>query len=85
MACGCPVLAADVAAIPEVCGDAALYFDPASVAGMTAAMQRLLDTPALREQLVSAGLQRVRHFDWDRSARLLLSQLEAACPGGSAA
>jgi glycosyltransferase involved in cell wall biosynthesis len=82
MACGCPVLAADAAAIPEVCGEAALYVDPTSKVLMAAAMQRLLDQPALRRQLADAGLQRSRQFDWDRSAGTLLVQLGAARLGG---
>ncbi|MBL8349989.1 MAG: glycosyltransferase family 4 protein [Burkholderiaceae bacterium] len=78
MDCGCPVLASNAAAIPEVCGEAALYFDPASASQMTAAMQRVLDEPALRERLVRAGTERVRCFDWDRSALALLSHLDSA-------
>jgi glycosyltransferase involved in cell wall biosynthesis len=49
---------------------------------MTAAMQRLLDQPALRRQLADAGLQRSRQFDWDRSAGTLLVLLGAARLGG---
>ena len=47
MACGCPVLAAHAASLPEVCGDAALYFDPLSVGDMAAALQRMVGDACL--------------------------------------
>jgi glycosyltransferase involved in cell wall biosynthesis len=76
MACACPVAASNAAAVPEVCGDAALYFDPASVDQISAAMQRLLDDPALRERLRQAGLLRAQVFSWDQAAELLQAQLQ---------
>jgi glycosyltransferase involved in cell wall biosynthesis len=86
MSCGCPVAASNAAAIPEVCGDAALYFDPASTAQIIIAMQRLLDEPALRERLRRAGALRVQRYTWDGSAQLLQGFLRAAlATQGSAA
>jgi glycosyltransferase involved in cell wall biosynthesis len=78
MGCGCPVIASNAAAIPEVCGDAALYFDPHSVADIRDAMQRLIEDPALRERLRAGGRQRTATLTWERAARRLLSRLEAA-------
>jgi len=62
MACGCAVGAADAAAIPEVCGDAVLYFDPASVEAMTASMVRLGSDAPLRESLRARGRVRADSF-----------------------
>lgn len=76
MACGCPVLAARAAALPEVCGDAAAWFDPAAPGDLERALQRLVDDPALRERLAAAGPERAVRFDWDRSASLLIERLE---------
>ena len=45
MACGCPVAAAPSGAIPEVCGDAALYFDPTSPESIAETVERVLDAP----------------------------------------
>lgn len=72
MACGCPVAAARAGAIPEVCGDAALYFDPRSEDEMTVAMQTLIQEPELRERLRDAGRARVQAFAWKASAQRLL-------------
>jgi glycosyltransferase involved in cell wall biosynthesis len=76
MANGCPVAAARAASLPEVCGDAALYFDSLSVPDMAAALQRLLDDEALRERLRTAGHQRVAGFRWQASGATLLQALE---------
>lgn len=77
MANGCPVAVARAASLPEVCGDAALYFDPLSVDDIAAALQRLLDDAALRERLRVAGQARVAAFRWHSSAQQLLQALEA--------
>lgn len=77
MACGCPVAAAGVASIPEVCGDAALYFDPSSVSEIAQAMRRLLDDVALRDRLRSAGRERAALYQWRKSAAILLAALPA--------
>ena len=90
MACGCPVAAARAAAIPEVCGDAALYFDPHSVSAITAALQRLVADAPLREQLRAAGLARAGLYRWSTAAAALRAELSAVCaatataPGSSA-
>ena len=57
MACGCPVIAADAAAVPEVCGDAALWFDNDGPRRLPDALARLLDEPGLDETLRARGLQ----------------------------
>ena len=84
MACGCPVAAAQAASIPEVCGDAALYFDPHSVDAISAALRRLLADAALREHLGVAGLARAATFRWSAAAAALLAELNAACPAAAA-
>ena len=78
MACGCPVAVADSAAMPEVCGPAALYFDPLSVPAIAAAMQRLLDDVALRDGLRQAGTVRAAGLRWVDAAQALLTQLPSA-------
>ncbi len=68
MASGTPVVCSAAGALPEIAGDAALYFeprDPRDIAGRAAAV---LDDAALRARLVERGLARSRGFDWDRTA-----------------
>ncbi|MEO3470588.1 glycosyltransferase family 1 protein [Roseomonas sp. CAU 1739] len=75
MVCGCPVVAAHAGAVPEVCGPAALWFDPAQPTTLGEALTRLIEEDGLRDGMRSAGLLRARDFTWDRAARALLAQL----------
>jgi glycosyltransferase involved in cell wall biosynthesis len=64
MACGCPVAVSNATSLPEVCGDAAEYFDPFSPEDMATAIFRALDG-----RLVDRGLARAAAFTWDACAR----------------
>jgi glycosyltransferase involved in cell wall biosynthesis len=75
MTCGCPVAASGAAAIPEVCGDAVMYFDPAAPATIAAAMLSLFDDSDLRCQLRRRGAARARAFTWDAAARSIIERL----------
>jgi glycosyltransferase involved in cell wall biosynthesis len=68
MACGTPVLTSTTSSLPEIAGDAALLADPLDVDALAHALQRLVNDPALREQLREHGLRRAAHFTWDRCA-----------------
>lgn len=80
MACGCPVAASSAAAMPEVCGDAALYFDPGSVDAIEAALRNLLDDADLRARLRAAGRLRAARFRWCDSAERLQRLLDSLEP-----
>lgn len=68
MACGCPVVASDHSAMPEVLGSAGLLAPVHDTAAMATALRRVLDDPALAEALRSAGLARAATFSWERFA-----------------
>lgn len=76
MRCGCPVIAADIPALRETCGDAALYADPNSPATFANAAALLLQDEGLRAGLISKGLARTRHRTWAQAARCLLDIVE---------
>ncbi len=76
MYCGAPVLASDRTSIPEVCGDAALYFDPLSPESLRQAVERLLDDPGLRTMMIERGRQRASQFTWARAAAEVMSVLQ---------
>lgn len=69
MACGCPVVVSNVAALPEVCGDAAVYVDPNDTQSIAAGMQRVLSDETLRSDLIERGLRRAKNFTWEKTAR----------------
>lgn len=76
MSCGCAVIAARAGAVPEVCGEAALWFDPDAPRSLRAALERLLTEPGLRDRLREAGHDRAAGFTWERAARQLLACIE---------
>jgi glycosyltransferase involved in cell wall biosynthesis len=63
MACGCPVAVARATSLPEVCGNAAEYFDPLDAEAMAAAILRAMDG-----RHVERGLARAAEFTWERCA-----------------
>jgi glycosyltransferase involved in cell wall biosynthesis len=76
MACGAPVVAADAAALPETCGDAALYADPRDPGAIADAVERALE-PATAERLRAAGVARARRFTWEATAGGVDTVIEA--------
>ena len=82
MACGIPVLASRVTAMPEVAGDAALLVDPTSAQAIAQALDRLSEDSALKSTLRARGLERARRFSWDAVVQRIRQVLEQA-PGGS--
>ena len=69
MAAGTPVIAMPISAMPEVAGDGALYCDGLSSAALAAAMTRVASDRELRAELRQKGLDRVRRFGWELTAK----------------
>ena len=68
MACGTPVVVANVSSLPEVVGDAALLVNPNSDEEITVALMRIISDTALREELREKGLRRASAFSWQGAA-----------------
>jgi glycosyltransferase involved in cell wall biosynthesis len=66
MACGCPVAAAAAGSLPEVCGDAAVLFDPHDPEAIAAGIDEALERA---DELAERGLRRAAAFTWDATAR----------------
>lgn len=75
MACGCPVLATTGGAVPEVCGQAALYVDPEDTSGWTEDMTSIATDPALRADLAARGHAHAATYRWADSAETLFRLL----------
>jgi len=78
MALGCPVVAADVTALPEVVGNAGVLVDPFDEEAWSGALARLLDDDAERARLARLGRSRARSFTATGSARALLEAYRLA-------
>jgi glycosyltransferase involved in cell wall biosynthesis len=72
MACGTPAAVSDRGATAEVCGDAALRFDPEDEEPIADAIRRIVEDGAAREQLRERGLQRAARYRWDGFAAVHL-------------
>lgn len=75
MACGAPVVSSNASSLPEVGGDAALYFDPRDVGAMAATIHRALIDAALRADLRARGFAQAKKFSWEKAARELREYL----------
>ena len=68
MAAGVPVVASNRGALPEVVGDAGLLVGLDDSTALSAAIERLVADPALRQNLARRGLEQSRRFSWARTA-----------------
>jgi len=69
MACGTPVIVSRVTALPEVCGDAALYVDPHSPNDIAEKIQLLFEDTSLQEHYRAKGLEHVKIYTWKDAAK----------------
>ncbi|MBS3909180.1 MAG: glycosyltransferase family 4 protein [Actinobacteria bacterium] len=76
MASDCPIAASKMTSIPEVAGDAALYFDPRNPEAIAAVIEKMVDDAALRHNLAQAGRKQLKKFSWDKTAQRTLHVLE---------
>ncbi len=75
MAYGLPVVASDRTAIPEVCGDAAIYFDPMDKEDIAEKILSTIDNEKLKKKLIKEGYKRNKLFKWEDAAKVVLEEL----------
>ncbi len=68
MAVGVPVVCSKAASLPEVAGDAAVFFDPFSVMDMSEQIVSVATNPHLREKLREKGFENLKRFSWRKTA-----------------
>lgn len=66
---GLPIACSNATSLPEVVGDAALFFDPADPVAMARAIAELWTSEPLRRQMVERGIRRGGSFSWPETAR----------------
>ncbi len=69
-----PIAAANNSCLPEIGGDAALYFDPLQEEDIANSIELLINDASLRKELADKGTKRLTHFSWNNAA-LELNQL----------
>ncbi|MFH1187759.1 MAG: glycosyltransferase family 1 protein [bacterium] len=65
---GAPVLSSNSSCLPEIFGDAALYFDPTNRKDLEEKILSIIENQDLREELIQKGFERVKKYDWQRCA-----------------
>lgn len=75
MALGCPAIVAPCGALPEVCGDAALYAAPDDAAAWATAIRNLADSRPQRAALIALGQRQAQQFTWQKAALKLVRLL----------
>jgi glycosyltransferase involved in cell wall biosynthesis len=78
MKCGVPVVTSNRTAMPEVCGDAAMYIEPDDPYDIASKINALLNNPELYGAQVQKGLHRAADFVWANSANQILTIIEEA-------
>jgi glycosyltransferase involved in cell wall biosynthesis len=78
MACGAAVIAGDNSSIPEVIGRADMLFDATSPQAISATLLRALTDDDWRVELKIYGIERARHFSWNKTAQVAWQAIEAA-------
>jgi glycosyltransferase involved in cell wall biosynthesis len=74
---GAPVVSSRATCLPEIYGDAALYFNPLDVIDMTTQIARVLDVPQLRLDMATKGQLQAAMYSWDRMAEQTLAVYES--------
>jgi glycosyltransferase involved in cell wall biosynthesis len=65
----CPCLISNTSCFPEIADDAALYFDPKSRTEIQNQVNKIIDSPSLREELISKGEKRMQAFSWEKASK----------------
>jgi glycosyltransferase involved in cell wall biosynthesis len=76
MACGAPIVSSNLGPMPEICRDAALYFDPTDPAHIAGKMWQILTDEQIRQNLVRNALENAKRFSWEETARRTLEVFE---------
>lgn len=79
MSCGCPILAANSGACPEITGGAALLGDPYSSHDFSEKMRQILENKVCQDSLRRKSLGRAKYFRWEKTAHNVIAQMERIC------
>jgi glycosyltransferase involved in cell wall biosynthesis len=79
MSQGCPVLASQSSCIPEICGDAAFYFDPTDRSDCIRNLEHALASDASRSIMRERGFQQVKKYQWDETANATYEVYRGVC------
>lgn len=73
---GCPVVTSNISSLPEVGGDAAIYFNPTDIQDMTSKINKVVSDDKLRKEMRKKGFEQVKKFSWEKTAKQTLEALK---------
>lgn len=68
LACGTPVVASHVGSLPEVAGNAAIYFDPNDFKQFISILKDILVNKSLQDKLIKLGFKQAAKFSWEKTS-----------------
>jgi glycosyltransferase involved in cell wall biosynthesis len=76
MQCGCPVVTSKEGSIPEIAQDAVQYVDAYDEESIKEGVLKIFNDEKLQEELSNKGLDQVKKFDWEKTARETIKSYE---------
>jgi glycosyltransferase involved in cell wall biosynthesis len=67
--CGCPAILSEKSSLPEIAGEAALFFNPQKIESLRKVLEEILVDQKLAESLIALGYQRVKLFSWEKTVQ----------------
>ncbi len=74
----CPVCLSNISSLPEVAGDAAVYFDPKYEESILDAIERIIYDTELSKKFIESGMERLKNFSWVNTAEQTIQSYRAA-------
>jgi len=78
MACGTPVISSNGGSLPEVIGDAGIFFEPQDSKSLSELILKVVKDERLRREMIVKGLEHVKKFSWEKTAEGILESCEKA-------
>jgi len=69
MANGCPVVSSNKSSLPEILGEAAIYFNPEDEKDMMGQIKKVIENKNLRQELIKRGNEQVKKYSWEKCAK----------------
>jgi len=69
MACSLPVVSSNASCLPEILGNAALYFNPKDIDDIVDKIEKVLYYQDIRTRLISVGYQRIKKYNWQNTTK----------------
>lgn len=64
----CPVVLSNASCLPEIGGDAAMYFEPDNSKELSLCIEKMISDPILRNDFVRKGTEQGKKFTWEETA-----------------